>query len=112
MTVFKTLLLLLPLVFQCLLSIHRLSVIREDRASATERAAVVTVIGLADIAIYILWRCLIRPRFSILRDLPQPSVRPKAFVINAQLSLSELTSIHSLLVVCCSAMLEPYSACL
>ncbi|OAK97485.1 cytochrome P450 [Phaeosphaeriaceae sp. SRC1lsM3a] len=73
MTVFKTLLLLLPLVFQCLLSIHRLSVIREDWASATEGAAVVTVIGLADIAIYILWRCLIRPRFSILRDLPQPS---------------------------------------
>ncbi|KAK2033166.1 cytochrome P450 [Colletotrichum zoysiae] len=27
---------------------------------------------LADIAAYILWRCLVRPGWSVLRDLPQP----------------------------------------
>lgn len=30
---------------------------------------------LLDVAGYILWRSLIRPQFSVLRDLPQPPVR-------------------------------------
>lgn len=38
------------------------------------RIAALVLFLLLDVSAYVLWRSLIRPQFSVLRDLPQPTV--------------------------------------
>lgn len=75
MATLKALALSGSLILQYLFTAHGFSFLRAGVPSVIERAGIITVIIVANALVYVLWRCLIRPRFSILRDLPQPPVR-------------------------------------
>ena len=62
------------------------------------------VLLIVDIVGYVLWRSLIRPQFSVLRDLPQPPVSFNLHPCNPVLTKYRLVADYSL------AMLEQSSA--
>ena len=79
MTLIMKIIFALVVFAQCKLALGIFNFCLVNYKHITAKVILVAANILFDVVLYIIWRCLIRPRFSVLRDLPQPPVRNKVF---------------------------------
>jgi hypothetical protein len=80
MAVYKRIVFLVLNILQCLLISNHLNLYLHMVNTMIGKMIVVAVALLTNATLYVFWRCLIRPRFSILRDLPQPPVSQSSLI--------------------------------
>jgi hypothetical protein len=80
MAVYKKIVFLGLIIVQCLFVFNLLNPYLQIMDTTIGKNVVVAVVLLTNATLYVFWRCLIRPRFSILRDLPQPPVGQSSLI--------------------------------